>query len=145
MTNETTPDIEGDLYENCCPHCGFCGDEHKVPCADCLSLAVYANHPADVPAFTHDDDEHCVFLGHFQARDLYVHHAGIPTYVARYGNEGEEYMSGAVFVGRDPHITEAHRLATERGIALDKVGDDLTHASWGPKTRMGRTDNTPAI
>jgi len=70
------------------------------------------------PVFIHDDDEYCVFLGHFDGHDLYVHHEGLPTYVARYSNDGPDYKSGVVFVGIDKHITEAHRLAVQRGISI---------------------------
>lgn len=72
------------------------------------------------PKFEHDDPEWCVFLGHADGHDLYVHPVGIcPTYVARYGDDGPDYTSGAVFVGTNPHITLAHELATARGIAID--------------------------
>lgn len=105
-----------DPFEGCCPHCEFCGDDHPRECTDCLTP----------PQFTHDDSENCVFLGHFEGHDLYVHHKGYPTYIARYGNDGPDYITGAFLVGLDPHISEAHRVATLRGIAVPGLPDPVS-------------------
>ena len=33
-----------DLYEECCPHCGFCGDDHKGrPCGDCEAQWIWGS------------------------------------------------------------------------------------------------------
>ena len=46
------------------------------------------------PAFEHDCDE-CVFLGRYEDHDLYLcPQGGMPTVVARWGNDGPEYTSG---------------------------------------------------
>lgn len=67
------------------------------------------------PKYQHDCDK-CSFLGNFrdepvlQDYDLYACSRGPGlTYLARYGNEGHEYQSGASFVGLIPAITEAAR------------------------------------
>lgn len=46
--------------------------------------------------FKHDCDI-CVFLGQFNEYDLYFCDAGFATVIARYGDDGPEYMSGMTF------------------------------------------------
>jgi len=59
----------------------------------------------------------CTFLGHFNNHDLYYSdQAGLPTVIARYGNDGDQYTSGMTFVGTVPELTKAHELAKERGL-----------------------------
>lgn len=72
------------------------------------------------PRYTHDCEE-CTFLGQFQEYDLYVCPVSLlgGTYIVRYSSDGPDYQSGKVFVGKFPPITEAHRLATVQGLALD--------------------------
>lgn len=105
-----------DLYEDCCPHCEFCGDEHPGDCTLCT------------PRYQHDcpDD---TFLGQFEQYDLYVAHHGGGTYIARESDQDSDYTSGAVFVGTNPAITEAHRLATIRGIALPGISERINDMS----------------
>lgn len=96
--------------------------------------------PAAHPVHVHDCDT-CVFLGtwvttEYGARveyDLYKHE-NLPTYVARYSSQDSDYTSGLVFVGLNPAITEAHRLATEQGIAFDVVGAALSEPTLPEST-----------
>lgn len=67
------------------------------------------------PVYQHDCEQ-CHFLGNCRGDeddlvyDLYSCTKGPgPTLIARYGDEGHEYRSGAAFVGIDPVITEAAR------------------------------------
>ncbi len=77
----------------------------------------------ETPQFTHDCDR-CTFLGryenegHGQSHDLYWCNQGgtRDTVIARWGNDGPQYISGLPFVGQVPAITEAHRLAVEKGL-----------------------------
>lgn len=77
------------------------------------------------PMFTHDCEQ-CVFLGHYNNHDLYYcgHpdvQQGIPTLIARWGNDGPEYSSGMAFVGTIPEITEAYRRAKKLGCQLSGI------------------------
>jgi hypothetical protein len=71
----------------------------------------------ETPKYTHDCTD-CKFLGNYKGThyhyDLYYcPQSGMPTVVARYGNEGAEYSSGLGFTL--PHLVEAERLAKEQG------------------------------
>lgn len=75
------------------------------------------------PCFTHDCGK-CVYVGHTfgivgDRQDLYYHHddkcALLCTVIARWSSDGGDYSSGLSFVGHDPHLTEAYRLAFEKG------------------------------
>lgn len=77
------------------------------------------------PVFTHGGEPPyettcCTFLGHFEGHDLYCC-PDEPTVIARYGNEGSQYKSGISFIGRDPHLGEAHRRAVEACLIEGKV------------------------
>lgn len=74
------------------------------------------------PKFTHDCNE-CVFLGHEDNHDLYWCGESIPfnwTVIARYGDGGPDYTSGAVFAkegeGGIPLLFRAKQLAIEKGL-----------------------------
>ena len=67
------------------------------------------------PQFQHDCD-HCHFLGHHEGHDLYVCQSAHPTVIARYGDDGSEYLSGLPAVGHEPLLTEAARLAVAAGL-----------------------------
>ena len=73
--------------------------------------------------FTHDC-KRCVFLGHYlTASDRYdLYYCGnndrLPTFVARYGNDGPEYTSGIFLAPPDHPITVARKMAERRGLIL---------------------------
>lgn len=69
------------------------------------------------PIFEHDCDS-CKFLGVHNQHDLYFcpQSGSNPTVIARFSSNGPDYTSGMVFVGQIPELTEAHRLATEKGL-----------------------------
>ena len=77
------------------------------------------------PLFRHGSDC-CVFVGTTQCSglknkshsyDLYVCNNGpIPTVIARYGDKGDEYISGIPFVGMSEPLTEAFKRAQDLGI-----------------------------
>lgn len=69
--------------------------------------------------YVHDCDD-CLSLGTWNEFDLYVCIKG-DTYVARYGNDGWEYLSGKIFAGLVPAITAAHKAAGKANIALTVV------------------------
>lgn len=83
------------------------------------------------PQFKHDCD-HCVFIGRYnhewivvgrtviepgQAYDLYFcNQAGtIPTVVARFGDEGADYISGLRLADVDPVLKVARKAAQMSG------------------------------
>lgn len=77
-----------------------------------------------MPRYVHDCDR-CVYLGQFERYDLYfADHGGVApgyvpdaaTVIARYGNDGPEYTSGLPLADSVPALTEARRLAMERGL-----------------------------
>ena len=70
------------------------------------------------PRFTHDCAR-CVTLGEFNGHDLYFcqqRSLGIPTVLARYGNQGPEYYSGILSAAHEPRLGEALVRAGERGL-----------------------------
>lgn len=62
------------------------------------------------PVFKHDC-EACIFLGHWCGRDLWYHKGVTETVIARFGNDGMDYISGFAFVGSEPWITKASELS----------------------------------
>jgi hypothetical protein len=71
-----------------------------------------------IPIFKHDCDG-CTFLGHNKqaTKDLYYcPQRGFPTVIARFGNEGRDYMSGIAFKDSDVDIAYAVELAKEKGL-----------------------------
>jgi len=58
----------------------------------------------------------CVFLGTYRDYDLYFCGEDYKTVIARYGDDEPEYQSGLTFVGIIPQLTEAARLAVDRGL-----------------------------
>ena len=73
-----------------------------------------------LPRYVHDCDQ-CIYLGRSEMQnfDLYYcsqQNAITTTVIARYGDEGREYKSGLCFVGVDPELTQAYKLAQLRGL-----------------------------
>lgn len=70
------------------------------------------------PLFTHDCNN-CEFLGTFENHDLYFCDIE-QTVIARYGNDGPDYMSGMTFAhnGRNgiPILYEAKLRAINQGL-----------------------------
>jgi len=66
------------------------------------------------PDFTHTACDHCTFLGHYREHDLY-HCAqpslGLATIIARYGDDGPEYLSCPVAIVPRPTAEEEEDLA----------------------------------
>jgi hypothetical protein len=71
------------------------------------------------PQFQHDCPR-CTFLGAFNHHDLYhcTQGGGHPTVIARYGDDGWDYLSGLPFTARSVELMEAERRARERGLLL---------------------------
>lgn len=83
------------------------------------AAAVYAK-----PQFTHDCDRD-VYLGRYECRlygacDLYyADHGGMTdTVIARFGNDGPDYVSGLPLVRAVPCLTEAYKRAVAQGIEV---------------------------
>lgn len=81
------------------------------------------------PKFKHDCDG-CIFLGRFsefhtfctREHDLYVHWDDTQkTVIARYGNEGAEYVSGFSLMGFVQELKTAFAVAIERGLIPEIV------------------------
>lgn len=70
----------------------------------------------DKQKFEHDC-ESCIFLGHMQGSDLYAHPNR--TVVARYSNDGPDYISGTEIAHMDTRLAVAFVLADKYGIPLD--------------------------
>ena len=64
------------------------------------------------PLYQHDCKE-CIFLGNYACTgskyDLYVHPYGSTAIIARWGDDGPDYMSGWVFAKVQPALAEAKR------------------------------------
>lgn len=77
--------------------------------------------------YKHDCDC-CNFLGHYEEHDLYYcsQDGGIPTVIARWGNDGHDYSSGLSFVNHIPVIAEASRRAIDKGYLTQKTVDFWT-------------------
>lgn len=71
------------------------------------------------PRYQHDCDN-CRFLGEYGPDDLYVcaNDGKANTVIARYGDEGPQYISGLIFAHRNltQSLVEAKRRAEELGI-----------------------------
>ncbi len=71
------------------------------------------------PKFTHVHCEHCVFLGPDNGHDLYFcpqPSLGMPTVIARYGDDGRDYKSGLPLADVDPELGYARARAREKGL-----------------------------
>jgi len=68
------------------------------------------------PKFIHDCDN-CIFLGIYEEYDLY-YCDNEPTIIARYGDNGPDYMSGMIFAQPDKSepLYKAKQLAIEKGL-----------------------------
>jgi hypothetical protein len=67
------------------------------------------------PRYQHDCDK-CQFLGQDAKHDLYFcPQGGRPTVIARYGDEGHEYMSGLFSAHIEP-LDEAKKRAVANGL-----------------------------
>lgn len=86
----------------------------------------------ETPKFNHDCDN-CEFLGrhihlsedgsYYSGKELDLYFcSGEPTVIARYGDEGSQYMSGMVFARPDgtPHLYEAKLRAIKNGLYKDE-------------------------
>ena len=63
------------------------------------------------------DCEACVPLGEHDYADLYYcDQHGIPTLIARYSDEGYDYISGLEFACFNPDLIVAKRLARKRDL-----------------------------
>ena len=68
--------------------------------------------------FEHDCDN-CVFLGNALGADLYVCVGSmITSVIARYGNDGPDYISGVATAEMDTRLAVAFTLAVKKGYAL---------------------------
>lgn len=85
-----------------------------------------------------------VFLAHFQEHDLYFDpQTGVPTIIARFGDEGPDYISGLHLAASNPVIAEGRRLAVERGLLHLPEDFDLVLKGWSP--RSNPTSLVPSI
>lgn len=71
-----------------------------------------------MPKYEHDCHQ-CTDLGEHEGHDLYhcMQGGNLATVLARYGNEGSEYMSG-LGLSLAP-LVEAEQRATERGLPVE--------------------------
>lgn len=70
------------------------------------------------PLFDHDCD-HCMFLGTYNGyADLYwcMQMGNRPTLIARFSDDGPDYVSGIVFRRTSPELAKAYVLALARGL-----------------------------
>lgn len=67
--------------------------------------------------YTHDCNT-CTYLGSTASYDLYVHTEGWPTYIARWGDEGSEYLSGNPKYLDSEILNVAHKMAKIQGVEL---------------------------
>jgi hypothetical protein len=84
------------------------------------------------PLYTHDC-ESCLYLGQYEDKDLYYCSGGFTnTVIARYGNDGPEYMSGMIFAinGHNPNLVEAYKRANLLGLDMR----EYTEAKVTPAT-----------
>lgn len=94
------------------------------------------NEMNETPQFEHDCYK-CVFLGRYTAKgddgfdraskeyDLYVCDTStLPTVIARYGNDGPEYLSGIPGVPSSPPLMEAARRAIRGFIQLHREKEE---------------------
>jgi hypothetical protein len=69
--------------------------------------------------YVHDCDK-CTNLGEYRGHDLYhCEQGGLPTVIARFGNDGAAYKSGMVFKTVDRELGIAARRAIDRKLPMD--------------------------
>jgi len=77
----------------------------------------------DQPNYQHDCDS-CQYLGKYYGKDLYacIKNNKIETIIARYGNEGSQYVSGLIFALKKsiPALEEALARALSKGYDYDQ-------------------------
>jgi hypothetical protein len=72
------------------------------------------------PLFRHDSTDH-TFLGVFQGHDLYFSpQGGLPTVIARYGDNGPDYASGMALAEANSILYEARERAIAMGLYAEK-------------------------
>ena len=72
--------------------------------------------------YIHDDCKGCIFLGNLREGDTlydlyYCSQNGMPTVIARYGNDGPDYMSGMNSTSLNP-LKVAKARAVARGFKI---------------------------
>jgi hypothetical protein len=68
-----------------------------------------------------------VYLGRFRGHDLYFDSpSGLPTVVARFGPNSDDYRSGLFWSEFDPVLSRAKELAFEEGFICNEDIDDAT-------------------
>lgn len=77
---------------------------------------MFNNYLNDIIKFKHDCDT-CVFVGHALNSDLYFCEAG-KNVIARYGNDGPDYVSGMAMVEHDIRLAVALGLACTKGLLV---------------------------
>jgi hypothetical protein len=71
---------------------------------------------AEGPRYQHDCDK-CAFLGQDANYDLYFCSQGsLPTVIARYGDDAQEYMSGLQLADHIDQLGEAKRRSVAKGL-----------------------------
>lgn len=69
----------------------------------------------DKPKHKHDCKE-CLFLGCSDEHDLYYCNNIHPTVIARYGDNGEDYVSGIFIAALNKHLTKALLIAKQMNL-----------------------------
>lgn len=77
--------------------------------------------PIKKPNYEHDGCSGCVFLGELREDDIvydlyYCPQNDVPTVIARYGNDGPDYMSGMLSTMNPLRVAKARAMA--RGFRL---------------------------
>ena len=84
---------------------------------DCKCAVLSLPPEKKPPRYVHDYD-YCTNLGHFEEYDLYfcLEPGCYPTLIARYGNDGPEYLSARLNHEYLPVFSEARQRAKNKGL-----------------------------
>ena len=111
---------------------GGTGNDLEVVLPMALRLWFNLGEASQHPRYS-TDCKKCTFLGRSDRYDFYFcDQAGVPTVVARYGDDGRDYQSG-LLIGKQlaqsqetemEPLAMAYTLAVEKGLINDQVGNN---------------------
>ncbi len=95
----------------------------------------------EIPKFIHDCYM-CQFVGRHKGQDLYTHKGSKPTYLLRYGDDGQDYVSGKTFLRTEPQLYEKTKELSSKRVRYNWLTeyDPLDDTECCVKGALSRVD-----